>query len=117
MRNASRLAALFTLVVVGGLALAPGLTGPAHAGPSMDPKDPSFQLLPDCDAWIFPKDGGRACGFSKFEELVQRVIKYLLYLIMIIAFVILGWAGFKILTSAGNSESIQEAYRMIKITT
>jgi hypothetical protein len=32
-----------------------------------------------------------------------------------IAFVLIGWAGFKILTSAGNSEALSQAKSMIKI--
>jgi len=112
-RNIQRLIVLIALIPTIGFSLVPAFTTPAHA--SLNPTDAGFSVLPDCDAWIFPKDGGRACGFSKFEELLVNIIKWLLYIIIPIGVCLVGWAGFKIMTSAGNSEAVQQAHGIIKI--
>ncbi|MDO8601987.1 MAG: hypothetical protein Q7R62_02595 [bacterium] len=112
---------LFLLI----LSLLPVVGSLAHAA-STDPKDSSFQILPDCNPSIFPNGGNQAgspdgfdqtqpCDFDAFQQLVVNVIKWLLYIMVPIGFCIIGWAGFRILTSAGNSERIHEAYGMIKI--
>ncbi len=113
-----RLAAVALLVILAGV-LMPFASSPVYAE---EPGDSKFQILPDCDPAKFVKDGEStkdgdkgACGFNAFQRLVVNVIKYLLYIMVPIAFCIVGWAGFKILTSAGNSEKIHEAYGMIKI--
>lgn len=111
--NFGRISAFLTLILFLGFSFTPALTSLARAGSS--PTDAGFSILPDCDAWIFPKDGGRACGFSKFEELIVNIIKWLLYIIVPIGVCLIGWAGFKIMTSAGNSEAVHQAYGMIKI--
>jgi hypothetical protein len=76
--------------------------------------DPPPRLLPDCKAWLFPKDAG-SCNLTKFQELLVRVIRWLLWVLIPIAVFILVWAGFMILTSAGNAEKVHKAYGMIKI--
>jgi hypothetical protein len=88
-------------------------TNPAEAG---------FHVLPDCDASKLinktestDMSSSSACGFGKFEELVVRSIKWLLYILIPIGFCIVGWAGFKIMTSAGNTEAVSQARGMIKI--
>jgi hypothetical protein len=107
--NLGRISTFLILIIFLGFSFAPALVSPAQA------QNPLSSVLPDCDAWIFPKDGGRACGFSKFQELVVNIIKWLLYIIIPIAVCIVGWAGFKIMTSAGSSEAVHQAYGMIKI--
>ncbi len=112
--NFGRISALVTLILLTGLLFAPALSPTAHAA---DPKDPGFQIRPaDCNAWAFPKDtANNPCGFSAFQDLIVNVIKWLLYIIVPIGFCLIGWAGFKIMTSAGNGEAVHEAYGMIKI--
>jgi Type IV secretion system pilin len=114
MKSSAKLfLAILIIIPAIGLSFVPAFVSPVHAG--LNPTDAGFSIVPDCDAWIFPKDGGRACGFSKFEELIVNIIKWLLYIIVPIAVCLIGWAGFKIMTSAGDSEAIHQAYGIIKI--
>ena len=114
--NFGRISALTALILLTGFLFAPALSPIAHAA---DPKDTDFSILPKCDPTKFPNAAGSGdsgpCGFTKFQELVVNVIKWLLYIIVPIGFCIVGWAGFKIMTSAGSGEAVQEAYGMIKI--
>lgn len=112
-----RYTALVALTLIASSFFAPIFTHSARAADiPADPRDSGFQILPDCTPWAFPSEAAKnPCNLSKFQELVVRVIKWLLYIIVPIGFCIVGWAGFKILTSAGNSEAIHEAYGMIKI--
>jgi len=115
--NLRQAIALFTLLIAASFALMPALAPLAHAA---DLKDPGFQILPECDATKFPKDrddatASSSCGFMKFQELIVNVSKWLVYTMVVIAICLIGWAGLKIMTSAGNSEAIHQAYGMIKI--
>lgn len=111
-----RIISTFILLIIVGFILAP--LSISHAEVT-DPKDPAFQLLPTCDPKLFPNNatttGGGPCGFGKFQQLIVNVIKWLLYIIIPIGFCLIGWAGFKIMTSAGNGEAMSQAYGMIKI--
>lgn len=118
-----RISALITLILLVGFVFAPALANTAQAEA---PGEAGFRFVPDCNPALFPNQGntagspdgydqGQPCGFGAFQQLIVNVIRWLLYIIVPIGFCIIGWAGFKILTSAGNSETLHEAYGMIKI--
>lgn len=92
---------------------------PTTARAETDPSSSGFTFVPECDPSLFPNststEKGGPCNFTKFQELVTRIIKWLVYIIFPIAFCIMAWAGFKIMTSAGNGEAVHEAFGMIKI--
>lgn len=118
--NFGRISALATLILLTGLLFAPALSPTTHAADIPEnPNQAGFRVLPECDASLFitsdSTEKGGPCGFSKFQEMVVRAIKWLLYILIPIAFCLIGWAGFKIMTAGGSGENVQEAYGMIKI--
>jgi hypothetical protein len=53
------------------------------------------------------------CGLNSALQLVYNVIRYIGYIVVPIATLLLGYAGFRLMTSAGNSEQFSEAKSMI----
>lgn len=121
-----KITAIFSIIFLGAFIIAPVFSPTAYAS---DPEEAGFRILPYCNPTIFPSQGTAefspigspdgsdnvSCGFSAFQQLIVNIIKWLLYIIIPIGIIILVWAGFKIMTSAGNSEKVHEAYGMIKI--
>lgn len=78
------------------------------------------RIIPACDPSLLPNSTtttnlGGPCGLNAFAQLLANIIWYLNIIIVPIAFCVIGYAGFTILTAAGNSERIQKGYGMIKI--
>jgi|GEM_PF-7083687 len=84
-------------------------------------------IIPDCDPSHLPnpKLYGSAptdlppnynpCGIGAFAQQLKNIIKFLTIIIIPIAFCMIGYAGFIILTSGGNSERLTKGKGMIKI--
>ena len=75
-------------------------------------------IIPDCDPTLPPNIIGTStlpggCGLAKFIELIQSIIHYLMLVIIPIAILLLGWAGFKIMTSTGSEEKLGQARTML----
>ncbi len=111
--NARTILSIAFLAFIFGFLLLPMVAPPLVQ--AADPKDPGFQLLPDCTASDPIKDGANPCNLTKFQELIVNIITWLFYIVIPIAIFIFGWAGFMILTSAGNAERVSSAKSMIKV--
>lgn len=80
---------------------------PATTDPVVDASSKGGGLVPDC-----PADG---CGFNELMELINNVIKFLLFTIATpLAALIFVYAGFKLLTSGGSAESMTTAKKILK---
>jgi hypothetical protein len=110
----------FSLIII----LVPSLM--AHAAPlDANPSTTTFEngILPKCDptftdlkgGTVSPKTGLPACGLNEGIQLIYNIIKYLTYIIIPIAVLLLGYAGFTIMTSAGNSEKMSQAKHMVEL--
>jgi hypothetical protein len=87
----------------------------APANPDPDAQNLQNGILPDC----IPSssdivEGGTGCGLDDATQLVYNVIKYISYIVIPIATLLLGYAGFTIMTSVGNTEKMNEAKGMLK---
>lgn len=96
--------------VLPGLAHAQG-----NAGGSPDPKQTNFQIVP-CDG--VPKkmaDGTytKECDFNSLLEMVNRVIKFLLYLSIPFVLAIIIYTAFLYLTSNGSEVKLAKAKHML----
>lgn len=84
---------------------------PLTANPSV--QSLSDGILPNCDPSNTDLSaGGAGCGFSDAMQLIYNIIKYITYIVIPLATVLLGYAGFTIMTSAGESEKITQAKKM-----
>ena len=82
---------------------------------SLDDYDPtSGGIVPKCDPTLPPSEPG-ACGVGAFQILIKNIIKFLFWIIIPIAAIMIGWGGFTIMTSAGSSEKLRKGIHMITI--
>lgn len=71
-------------------------------------------ILPNCDPTKTKiHDGQDGCGFDDALQLIYNIIKYISYIVIPLAIVLLGYAGFTIMTSAGETEKITQAKHMM----
>jgi len=58
----------------------------------------------DCGRYVTDESGtrNRTCGFSDFVNLIQRVIEYIIILVLPILAIIIAYTGYLFLTSGGN---------------
>jgi hypothetical protein len=74
-----------------------------------DPKP----LVPDCQADLPPNEGG--CGIDSFIQLIKNIIEYMTIIVIPIMVLLIGYAGFLVMTSGGNQERASQGWKMIKI--
>ncbi len=79
-------------------------------------------IMPACDPGYSDLKGGTigpkglpACGVTQALQLIYNIIKYVTYIIIPIAVLLIGYAGFTIMTSAGEAEKISQAKHMIQL--
>jgi hypothetical protein len=87
----------------------------------INPSTTSLQngILPACDPsnTNLTEGGGAAsgCGVDDAMQLIYNIIKYVTYITLSIAVLLIGYAGFTIMTSAGEAEKITQAKHMIQL--
>lgn len=116
MKSSVFSAALLSLSVISALVVAVSPL-PAQAV-DINPSTTSLKdgILPNCDPKDTNiKDGGDGCGVQDALQLVYNIIKYVTYIIIPIAILLLGYAGFTIMTSAGSTEKVGQAKHMINL--
>lgn len=71
-------------------------------------QNPAPQGLVPCD--------GPDCNFASLVQLGQIIINWLVYISVIVAAVLFGWAGVKYVTAGGDPGKIKEARDIIRKT-
>jgi len=92
------------------------LTGIAAQGDpgEYDPDDPSSGVVPTCDPTLLPGEVG-ACGVSAAQQLIKNIIKFLFWIVIPIAAIMIGFGGFTIMTALGSPEKVKKGTSMITI--
>jgi hypothetical protein len=94
--------------ILPGLAHAQG-----NAGGSPDPKQSNFQIVP-CDGVASSTNSSlKECDFNALLEMVNRVIKFLLYLSIPFVLAIIMYTAFLYLTSNGSEVKLAKAKHML----
>ncbi len=70
-------------------------------------------IVPQCDPVLPPNTPG-ACGLNAFVQLIKNIIKWLTVIILPIIFLMIGYAGFKVMTSGGSSEKVSQGITVAK---
>lgn len=115
MTHARIIAPLIALTVFVG-ALFPFTAGAAQEPLTPNPSVESLSdgILPNCDPTATKiGEGQEGCGFDDGLQLIYNIIKYISYIVIPLAIVLLGYAGFTIMTSAGETEKITQAKHMM----
>ncbi len=109
-KNLIPLVAIFTLILIvsGFFALA---IPQAHALESVIPGPGQTGY---CDPSLTPNQTG-ACGLPAFEELLKRMMRIILILIVSVAGIFIIWGGFVIMTANGSAEKVKSGTGKIKI--
>ncbi len=111
---------LLALILISGsqIALAVGdASQKPLPGADVQASDLGNGIIPDCEPSntnIGPGEPG--CGLDDAIQVIYNIISYISYIIIPIAVLLLGYAGFTIMTSAGNSEKVTQAWKMIRVT-
>lgn len=70
-------------------------------------------VLPDCDATLPPSDP-RSCNVSKFFQLMNNVMEWLVIIVVPIAGVIIMYGGILIMTAGGTPGNIERGKSAIR---
>lgn len=84
----------------------------ALAAPDYDPEKTG--IVPACNPYALPNETN-ACGVSAAEQLVQNIIKFLFWIVVPIAGIMIAFGGFTIMTAAGSPEKAKKGTGMITI--
>ena len=72
----------------------------------------AVQIIPDCDPSLPPSQEG-ACGADKLIILAKNFIKFLLYITIPLAAIMIVWGGFIIMTAGGSEEKVKKGKTII----
>ena len=86
------------------------------ANPTNEQVSGNNGILTGCDPTSTSiKNGEVGCGVDDAMQLIYNIIHYVTYIIIPIAVLLLGYAGFTIMTSAGSTEKMSEAKKTFKL--